>query len=237
MSSAAWALRIQGLRKTFSVGWWGPPVVALDGLDLAVAPGEVIGLLGPNGAGKSTTFRLLAGLIRPTAGEAWVFDRPIGDPEARRAMGYVPDQPALYDYLTAEESLMLSGQLTGVPPWRLRERVEELLGVVGLQDVRHRRVRTFSKGMLQRVGMAQALVHEPACVLLDEPMSGLDPIGRADMQALLWDLKRRGTTMLVSSHLLHDIAGLCDRVGVVVRGRLVVIGSVQDVFGTLGQCR
>jgi len=231
MTMADSALTTIGLSKSFRRTLWERPVVAVDRLDLTVRSGEVFGVLGPNGAGKSTIFRLLTGLIRPTSGQAWLFNRMVGDPQALRAIGYLPDQPAPYEFLTAKESLTLCGRLGEVPPSQLTGRVTELLNLVNLTEAADRRVRTYSKGMRQRLGIAQALVHDPALLLLDEPMSGLDPIGRTEVQALLVELKRQGKTIIFSSHLLQDVATLCDRVGILVKGRMAAVGRIDEMLG------
>ena len=178
-------LKSIGLGKCYHTGLAGKTVTVLDSVDLTIYRGEIFGILGANGAGKSTTLRILAGLIRPTSGQAWLFDHPIDDPMIRVKVGFLPDVPTFQDYLTAEESLMLSGRQAGLPPTLLRSRVDDVFSTVGLSTVRHRRLVTFSKGMLQRMGLAQALVHDPELMIFDEPMSGLDPMGRADVRDLM----------------------------------------------------
>jgi ABC-2 type transport system ATP-binding protein len=166
-------------------------------------------------------------MIRPTYGEAWLFDHPFDDPTIRAKIGFLPDVPAFQEYLTAEESLMLSGRMAGLSPVLLRSRVDQLFCTLGLSTVRHRRLAAFSKGMLQRMGLAQALVHDPELILFDEPMSGLDPMGRADVRDLILQLKQAGKTIIFSSHLLHDVEVLCDRIGLLRKGRLEVQGDRQ----------
>jgi ABC-2 type transport system ATP-binding protein len=219
-----------GLRKCYHTGLGGKSVTVLDSVDLTIYRGEIFGILGANGAGKSTTLKVLAGLIRPTDGQAWLFDHPIDDPQTRARIGFLPDVPAFQDYLTAEESLMLSGRLAGLPPVLLRSRVGYVLSTLGLSTVRQRRLAAFSKGMLQRMGLAQALIHDPDLLLFDEPMSGLDPMGRADVRDLILRLKQAGKTIIFSSHLLHDVELLCDRTGLLTSGRLVVQESRQELI-------
>ncbi len=231
MNRSPAAITIVGLSKTFRRGFWGTPVPALRDVELIVLRGETFGLLGVNGAGKSTTFKILAGLIHPSSGQVQVWDRPVHDLDVRRLVGYLPDQPVLYDYLTAEEQLMLCARLGGLSGPALRKRVGALLDLVALTHVRDRRLRSFSKGMLQRVGIAQAMVHDPALLLLDEPMSGLDPVARGEVGAVLLQLKRQGVTLLFSSHLLRDIELLSDRVGILVNGRMKAVGSVPELLG------
>ena len=222
------ALHLVSVGKIFRGGLGQASLEALRGLDLAVVQGEIFGVLGPNGAGKSTAFRICTGLIRPTSGHGWIYNRPLGTTESLRLVGYLPDQPAFYEYLTARESLTLGGRLAGIPRDRLKARVEEVLNYVGLHAAGDRQLRKLSKGTLQRVGIAQAIVHDPRLVILDEPMSGLDPIGRAKISALILDLKRRGKTIVLSTHLLEDVRALCDRVGLMIRGRFVAVGRTME---------
>jgi ABC-2 type transport system ATP-binding protein len=218
-----------GLGKCYHSGIGGKTVTVLDSVDLTVSRGEIFGILGANGAGKSTILRILAGLIRPTYGQAWLFSHPIDDQTVRARIGFLPDIPAFQEYLTAEESLMLSGRLAGLPRVLLRSRIDHLFSTLGLSGVRHRRLVSFSKGMLQRMGLAQALVHDPELMILDEPMSGLDPMGRADVRDLILRLKQSGKTIIFSSHLLNDVELLCDRIGVLRMGRLEVQGDRQQL--------
>jgi ABC-2 type transport system ATP-binding protein len=171
------------------------------------------------------------GLIYPSSGSASLFDFPVGSLQALEHVGYLPDQPNFYDDLTADESLAFCAELGGVPRRQIRARVDALLGLAGLTDARHRRLRNFSKGMLQRMGIAQALIHNPPLLILDEPMSGLDPIGRMDVRKLLFKLKHEGKTIVFSSHLLQDVETLCDRVGILVRGRMTKMGRLSDLIG------
>jgi ABC-2 type transport system ATP-binding protein len=225
-------LKTTALRKTFKVGFWGRQVTALEGLDLEVRRGEVFGFLGPNGAGKTTTLKILMGLIYPTSGQAWILDREIGEVNVKHHVGFLPEAPYFYDYLTGEEFLRFYGQLFGMRGAALTDRITELLEMVGMSHARHLQLRKFSKGMLQRVGIAQALINDPHLVILDEPMSGLDPIGRKEIRDLILGLKQAGKTIFFSSHILHDAELLCDRVGILVKGRLVATGRVRDLVGS-----
>ena len=221
------ALRLDALTKQFPRGLWRGTTLAVDRLSLDVQAGEVVGLVGPNGAGKTTTLRIVLGLVRPTSGAAWIFDQPVSDYRARRRVGYLPESAHVHGYLTAQESVAFCGRLCGMSGPRLAARVEELLTLVGLPHARHDRLRGFSKGMLQRVGIAQALVNDPDLIFLDEPMSGLDPIGRRDMRRIVQQLQRAGKTVVMSSHLLHDVEALCDRVAILDHGRLVQLVDVH----------
>lgn len=223
-------LKTAGLTKTFKVGFWGRSVTALEGLDLEVRRGEVFGFLGPNGAGKTTTIKMLMGLIYPTSGQAWLFGRPIGDQESKARLGFLPESPYFYDYLTGLEFLQFYGHLFGLRGVALGKRIDELLELVGMSHARHLQLRKFSKGMLQRVGIAQALINDPELVVLDEPMSGLDPIGRKEIRDLILRLKESGKTIFFSSHILHDAELLCDRVAIILKGKLVACGSVSELI-------
>ena len=227
---SGYAIRLQGLTKDYRTGFWRPrPVRALDGVSLDVAPGEVLGYLGPNGAGKTTTLKLLVQLIYPTAGRVEILGRPAGDVETRRRLGYLPELPYFYDNLTAEELLVYFGRLFGFSGADARRRAATVLDRVGLGAARRRQLRKYSKGMLQRVGIAQALVNEPEVVFLDEPMSGLDPVGRRDVRELILGLRREGRTVFFSSHILSDAELLCSRVAIMMDGVLVTTGQVADL--------
>ncbi|WP_376789715.1 ABC transporter ATP-binding protein [Thermoflexus sp.] len=210
-----WIIETDGLRKVF-----GDRVAVAD-LTLRVAEGETFGFLGPNGAGKTTALKMLLGLIRPTAGTGWVLGRPLGDRHARRAIGFLPEGFAFPDWLTAEEILWFHGRLAGVDPHRLRRRIPDLLEHVGLATEARRPFRTFSKGMRQRLGLAQAFLHEPRLVFLDEPTSGLDPAGRILVRDFLQEQKARGVTIFLNSHLLSEVERVCDRVAFIKAGRVV----------------
>ena len=223
---------IEDLTKAYKPNWPGlPSYLALDKLSLTVKRGEIYGFLGPNGAGKTTTLKILLGLMKPSGGSAMVLGRPAGDVEARRHIGYLPEAPYFYDYLTAEEFLFFYGYLAGMRRADLVTRVASLLDLVGLAESRNRQLRKFSKGMLQRIGLAQALIHDPDLVMLDEPMSGLDPIGRKQIRDLILGLREKGKTVFFSSHIIPDVEMMCDRVGVLMKGRLVASGRVDDLVG------
>jgi ABC-2 type transport system ATP-binding protein len=231
------AVHIENLTKDYAVGFWRKrPYRALDRLTLSVPPGEVFGFLGPNGAGKTTTLKLLMQLIFPTGGRAEILGRPVGDVGVRRRIGYLPENPYFYDYLTAEELLTYFAQLLEVPAAERRRRVSELLDRVGIGRERRFQLRKFSKGMIQRVGIAQALLNEPEVIFLDEPMSGLDPVGRRDVRALILELRAQGRTVFFSSHILADAEALCSRVAIVARGRLAAAGRLDELaeFGARG---
>ena len=224
------AIRTEGLTKQYSVGFWrSRPYVALDSLNLEVARGEVFGFLGPNGAGKTTTLKLLMQLIFPTSGQAWILDRPAGDVAMRRRIGYLPENPSFYDNVTAEELLAYFASLFGYRGAERTARVAALLDDVGLGAERRMQLRKYSKGMIQRVGLAQALINDPEVVFLDEPMSGLDPIGRRHVRDMILRLRDRGATVFFSSHILADAESICSRVGIVAGGRLVAAGTLAEM--------
>jgi ABC-2 type transport system ATP-binding protein len=225
------AIRIEELTKDYAIGFWRRRSYrALDSLTLDISTGEVFGFLGPNGAGKTTTLKLLMQLIFPTSGLAEILGRPVGDITTRRRIGYLPENPSFYDYLTAEELLGYFGELFGYSGAERRKRVSTLLDRVGIGAERRLQLRKFSKGMLQRVGIAQALLNDPEVVFLDEPMSGLDPLGRRDVRQLILELRDQGRTVFFSSHILSDAEALCRRVAVVARGRLAASGTLADIL-------
>ncbi|PYR77506.1 MAG: ABC transporter [Acidobacteria bacterium] len=225
------AIRTEALTKHYTVGFWRPrPYVALDGLTLQVQTGEVFGFLGPNGAGKTTTLKLLMQLIFPTSGRADILGKPAGDIDVKRRIGYLPENPYFYDYLTAQELLEYFASLFGYSPAERRTRASRLLDEVGIGAERRLQLRKFSKGMLQRVGIAQALINEPEVVFLDEPMSGLDPIGRREIREMILRLRDRGCTVFFSSHVLADAETLCSRVAIMAKGRLVTAGALSDML-------
>src|SRR6185503_10504083 len=225
------ALSTFELTKDYAVGFWRKrPYRALDRLTLDVEAGEVFGFLGPNGAGKTTTLKLLMQLVFPTSGRAELLGRPLGDLSAKRRIGYLPENPYFYDYLTAEELLTYFAGLFGYRGGDRRKRAIRLLDEVGIGAERRLALRKFSKGMLQRVGIAQALINDPELVILDEPMSGLDPLGRRDVRALILRLRDRGCTVFFSSHVLSDAEALCHRVAIVANGRLVSAGRLSDML-------
>jgi len=228
------AIEILGLEKTYMVGFWRKrPKLALKPLHLTVEEGEVLGFLGPNGAGKTTTLKMLMGLVFPTAGEAKILGMDVNDPEVKAKIGFLPEQPYFYDYLTARELLAYYGRLSGVAGKQIVKRAETMLARVGLQDSADVQLRKFSKGMLQRVGIAQAILHDPQVVFLDEPMSGLDPMGRREVRDLMGELKKEGKTVFFSTHVLSDAEALCDRVAVIHQGELRGVGAVAELTSSV----
>jgi ABC-2 type transport system ATP-binding protein len=220
-------LRTEALTKIFDVGGLRRRrVAAVDSLSLTVEEGEIFGFVGPNGAGKTTTIKMLMGLIRPTSGKAFIFDSPIPSDRAKARIGYLPEHPAWYEFLTGREAMEFFAKLSEVPAADRGRRCDDLLALVGLTEAADRQIRKYSKGMQQRLGIAQALVGDPAFVVLDEPMSGLDPIGRREVRDLIQELKRRGKTVFFSTHILPDVEALCDRVGVIVGGKLRDVGKL-----------
>src|SRR5512146_483890 len=228
------AIETVALEKIYLAGFWRKkPRIALRPLDLAVNEGEVFGYLGPNGAGKTTTLKLLRGLVLPTGGSAKILGMAYDDPEVKAHIGFLPEQPYFYDYLTAGELLEYYAQLSGVPARERRRRAEAALARVGMGDTWRLQLRKFSKGMLQRVGIAQAILHEPKLVFLDEPMSGLDPIGRREVRDLIQGLKDEGKTIFFSTHILSDAEDLCDRVAVLHQGELRGVGAIADLTASM----
>ena len=223
-------IRTEGLKMEFHVGFFRKRVVALKGLTMEVKRGEVFGFLGPNGAGKTTTLKILMGLVYPTGGAAWLMGRPISDSSVKRNIGFLPEQPYFYDYLTAAEFMDLSGRLFGMRRKEREARAEELLDMVGLSGAKNLQLRKFSKGMQQRIGIAQALINDPELVVLDEPMSGLDPVGRKQVRDIILGLKDKGKTIFFSTHILPDVEVICDRVGILVRGELRAMGTVDELL-------
>ncbi len=220
----SFAIRTRGLRKVFG------RKVAVEGLSLEVRRGEVFGFLGPNGAGKSTSVKMLLGLVAPTDGEAAVLGHPVGDVETRRKIGFLPEHFRFYDWLTAAELLHLHGRLYGMPPLRLREHVPALLDLVGLTPHRDKRLRDFSKGMLQRIGLAQALLNDPELIFLDEPTSGLDPVGRRLVRDIIKAQRSRGATVFLNSHLLSEVEITCDRVAFIKHGEVLETRELQALL-------
>ena len=228
------AIQILGLEKTYTIGFWRKrPKRALRPLHLAVEEGEIFGFLGPNGAGKTTTLKLLMGLVSPTAGSARILGIDANDPRVKAQIGFLPEQPYFYDYLTARELLEYYGQLSGIPAKDRGGKVEAMLQRVGLPDAGDIQLRKFSKGMLQRVGIAQAILHDPKVVFLDEPMSGLDPMGRREVRDLIEQLKKEGKTVFFSTHILSDAEALCDRVAIIHLGELRSVGVVADLTSSM----
>ena len=230
------AVAVHGLTKTFPVPLHpARGIVAVKDLNLRIEPGEVYGLLGPNGSGKSTTLKIILGLVSPTRGRTEIFGRDSRLVESREAVGFLPENPYFYKYLTGEETLRFFGRLCGLRGAPLKERIDELLDLVGLTKARKRRLATYSKGMLQRIGLAQALIHDPRLVVLDEPTAGVDPAGSREIRDLILDLKRRGITVLLSSHLLAQAQEICDRVGILADGVLVREGHLQELIAIENQ--
>ena len=224
------AIEILGLEKIYSVGLWRKrPKRALRPLHLQVEEGEIFGFLGPNGAGKTTTLKMLMGLTVPSGGSARILGMEIDDPRVKAQIGFLPEQPYFYDYLTARELLEYFAGLSGVPPKERSRRAQEMLARVGLADASGVQLRKFSKGMLQRVGIAQAILHQPRVVFLDEPMSGLDPMGRREVRDLMDQLRQEGRTVFFSTHILSDAEALCDRVAIIHQGELRGVGTVADL--------
>jgi ABC-2 type transport system ATP-binding protein len=224
------AIRTHDLTKDYRVGFWRPrPYRALDRLSIEVEQGDVFGFLGPNGAGKTTTLKLLMQLVFPTSGSAEILGRPVGDTAVRRRIGYLPENPYFYDHLTAEELLHYYARLFGLSALDRVQRVPAMLDRVGIGAERRMQLRKFSKGMLQRVGLAQALLNDPEVIFLDEPMSGLDPLGRRDVRALMLELRDKGRTIFFSSHILSDAEALCSRVAILAKGRLAATGRLEEL--------
>jgi len=230
-SAGSPAVRTRGLAKSYRHPWSGKVVPGLEDLTLDVERGEVMGYLGPNGSGKTTTLKLLTGLLKPTRGEAWLLGESIDRVASRRRLGFLPEQPYFYEYLSGIEYLELAGELSGLAGRDAHERARRWLGRVGLGARPRLVLRKYSKGMLQRLGLAAALIHDPELLILDEPMSGLDPFGRRDVRDLILEQRERGTTVLFSSHILPDVEMLCDRVAIILKGRLTRVATVGELVG------
>jgi ABC-2 type transport system ATP-binding protein len=232
-------IEIEGLSKEYETGFWKKKRVrALDGLGLKVAGGQIFGFLGGNGAGKTTTIKILMTLLYPTSGSARILGRDISDVQMHRSIGYCPENPYFYDYLTARELMDYFGRLFGYDTAGRKNKTAQLLGAVGLEEKDwNKQLRKFSKGMLQRVGLAQSLINDPEIVFLDEPMSGLDPIGRREIRELIAGLRQKGTTVFMSTHILSDIEALCDEVAILRGGRLVATGRLDDLLTQSGENR
>ena len=230
-------IEIENLTKDYEIGFWKKKKVrALDDLTLNVESGQIFGFLGGNGAGKTTTIKILTSLIFPTAGKAKILGHDISDVKMRQRIGYCPENPYFYDYLTARELMMYFGELFGLDKTRSKQKTEELLTKVGLeQSSWNKQLRKFSKGMLQRTGIAQCLINEPEIVFLDEPMSGLDPIGRREIRELIAGLREQGTTVFMSTHILSDIEALCDKVAILRKGKLAATGKLDELLTSHGE--
>jgi ABC-2 type transport system ATP-binding protein len=225
------AIRTRALHKVFRTGFWMRPVEAVKNVDLEVKAGEIFGFIGPNGAGKTTTIKVLTGLVLPTSGEAWVNEIPVADPNSRAQLGFLPEGTFFHDYLTGAEFVDFHGALLGIPKEVRRERIPKLLERVGLAQAADRQIRRYSKGMRQRVGLAQALVGDPAIVILDEPMSGLDPLGRKDVRDVILSLRDEGKTVFFSSHILEDAEVICDQVAIILSGSVRKQGYLDELLG------
>ena len=224
------AVETIGLTKRYPLTWKRKVLVALDHLDLQIRPGEVFGLLGPNGSGKSTTLKILLGLVVPNEGEARIFGLPPESIEARRRVGFLPENPYFYSFLNGDETLRFYGRLCGVTGAPLEKRIGELIDLVGLQNGRERPLRSYSKGMLQRIGLAQALIHDPDLLFLDEPTAGVDPLGSAQIRDLILRLKKMGKTVIFSSHLLEQVQEVADRVAIFSLGKKVLEGPLDSLL-------
>ena len=231
MTNLVPAVETRGLTKRYPLAWKRKILLALDHLDLKIQPGEVFGLLGPNGSGKSTTLKLLLGLVYPSEGEAQVFGEPCESLEARRRVGFLPENPYFYGFLTGDETLRFYGKLAGVTGAVLNRKIDELIELVGLQNGRERPLRSYSKGMLQRIGLAQALIHDPDLLFLDEPTAGVDPLGSAQIRDLILRLKKMGKTVVFSSHLLEQVQEVADRVAIFSLGKKILEGSLEALLG------
>ncbi len=223
------AVTITGLTKIYPVPMRRQKVIAVKDLNLQIPEGQVFGLLGPNGSGKSTTLKILLGLVTATTGTTEIFGQDSRDYRSHRDVGFLPENPYFYKFLTAEETLRFYGKICGMGGKALTSRIDELLTLVGLEDARHRRVGGYSKGMLQRIGLAQALIQNPRLLVLDEPTAGVDPAGSRQIRDLILNLKEQGKTVLLTSHLLEQVQDVCDRVGIMARGLMVREGSVEDL--------
>jgi ABC-2 type transport system ATP-binding protein len=224
------AVSVEGLTKVFPIPFRKQSIVAVRDLHLQVEAGEVYGLLGPNGSGKSTTLKIILGLISPTRGRTKIFGRDSALVATREAVGFLPENPYFYKFLTGQETLRFFGKLCRLSGPQLKERVADLLELVGLTNARNQRLGTYSKGMLQRIGLAQTLINQPKLVVLDEPTAGVDPAGSRDIRNLIVDLKNHGVTVLLSSHLLEQVQEICDRVGILAKGTLVCEGPLDELI-------
>jgi len=229
------AISIQNLTKIYPIPFRREKVTAVLDLSLSVEPGQVYGLLGPNGSGKSTTMKIVLGLVSPTSGKTEIFGRDSTTVESREDVGFLPENPYFYKYLTGEETLRFYGKLCGLSNARIRERSKELLKLVGLEGAAGRRLGGYSKGMLQRIGLAQAMIQEPRLLVLDEPTAGVDPAGSREIRDLILDFKKRGITVLLCSHLLEQVQEICDRVGILNHGALIREGTLQELISIENQ--
>ncbi len=224
------AVKLEHLTKTYRHLTSKQPVNAVSDLNLEVNQGEIFGFLGPNGAGKTTTIKILLGIAYPTSGQAWILDKPAGNIEVKKQISYLPETPYFYDYMSGEEVLDFYGRLFGIGNSDRRKKSDELLKIVGLYSDRHKPLTQYSKGMLQRIGIAQALINDPKVLILDEPTTGLDPIAHSEVRDLILGLKNEGKTVFLSSHQLSDVEMVCDRVAILNRGNLLRVGSMDDLL-------
>lgn len=224
------ALEIKGLHKSFKSNFLIKQYHILKGIDVNVEKGEIYGFLGPNGAGKTTTMKCILGIIFPDSGEITIYGQPAGRISSRKIVGFLPEHPYFYDYLTPEELLMFTGRLFNLSKAKIREKSAELMDLVGLTQKKHIKLRKFSKGMIQRIGLAQALIHDPDFVILDEPFSGLDPIGRKELRDIILGLREAGKTVFFSSHILQDMEMMVDRVGIILNGEIKKEGRLSELI-------
>lgn len=224
------AVEVKGLVKEFQTSFRGPKLRAVDDVSLTIEPGEVYGLIGPNGSGKSTTMKALLGLLKPTQGRCSIFGKDSLKVDSRNDVGFLPENPYFYKHLSGAETIKFYGKLCGMRGAKLKRRVDEMLELVGLEDARNRRLKGYSKGMLQRIGLAQALVQDPRLVILDEPTAGVDPVGSREIRDLILELKNRGITVFLCSHLLEQVQEVCDKVGIINGGKMVREGRLDDLI-------
>jgi ABC-2 type transport system ATP-binding protein len=224
------ALELRGVSKTFRTGFTMKAVQALKGVSLTINKGEIFGYLGPNGAGKTTTLKIIVGIIFPSSGYVSVLSHPPGDIGIKQQIGFLPESPYFYEYLNAQEFLDFYARLFGIPLGVRRERIRRLLKTVGLEKKASEPLRKFSKGMLQRIGIAQALINDPELIILDEPMSGLDPLGRAQVREIIQGLKEDNKTIIFSSHIIPDVEAIADRVGIIIDGRISDVGNIDQLL-------
>ncbi|RME78807.1 MAG: ABC transporter ATP-binding protein [Planctomycetota bacterium] len=225
-------IEIENLRKIYRSGFFLRPKIAVDNLSFSVSSNQIFGFLGQNGAGKTSTIKILVGLSHPTSGDVKVLGKTVRQVEMRKLLGYVPEAPYFYEYLTPYEAMRFYGSLHEIPNSILKKRIPELLKLVELEEHQHRRIRTFSKGMRQRLGIAQALVNDPQLVIMDEPSSGLDPLGRKLVKDIIVKLKEEGKTIFFSSHVLPDVEAICDEIALIHKGKLIQKGSIDDLLGS-----